>query len=46
MCSFFSLQIPPPQPMANFIDKGKDKPIDLQNFGLRTDLYKKSLKVS
>uniref|UniRef100_A0A4W6CBI4 SWI/SNF related, matrix associated, actin dependent regulator of chromatin subfamily c member 2 n=1 Tax=Lates calcarifer TaxID=8187 RepID=A0A4W6CBI4_LATCA len=36
--------IPPPQPMPNFVDKGKDKPIDLQNFGLRTDLYKKNSK--
>uniref|UniRef100_A0A665TZ41 SWI/SNF related, matrix associated, actin dependent regulator of chromatin subfamily c member 2 n=1 Tax=Echeneis naucrates TaxID=173247 RepID=A0A665TZ41_ECHNA len=36
--------IPPPQPMPNFADKGKDKPIDLQNFGLRTDLYKKNQK--
>eukprot|EP00064_Thunnus_orientalis_P018884 superscaffoldBa00004502_g18992 len=33
--------IPPPQQMPNFPDKGKDKPIDLQNFGLRTDLYNK-----
>uniref|UniRef100_A0A8D3E3F8 SWI/SNF related, matrix associated, actin dependent regulator of chromatin subfamily c member 2 n=1 Tax=Scophthalmus maximus TaxID=52904 RepID=A0A8D3E3F8_SCOMX len=33
--------IPPPQPMPNFADKGRDKAIDLQNFGLRTDLYKK-----
>uniref|UniRef100_A0A8C2WE88 SWI/SNF related, matrix associated, actin dependent regulator of chromatin subfamily c member 2 n=1 Tax=Cyclopterus lumpus TaxID=8103 RepID=A0A8C2WE88_CYCLU len=32
---------PPPQPMPNFADKGKDKSIDLQNFGLRTDLYNK-----
>ena len=38
--------IPPQQPMPNFIDKGKEKSIDLQNFGLRTDLYKKSAKVS
>ncbi|KAM9722644.1 SWI/SNF complex subunit SMARCC1 isoform 2-T2 [Menidia menidia] len=36
--------IPPPQQMANFADKGKDKPIDLQNFGLRPDLYKKNAK--
>ncbi|XP_061737735.1 SWI/SNF complex subunit SMARCC1 isoform X3 [Nerophis ophidion] len=35
--------IPPPQQMANFLDKSKDK-IDLQNFGLRTDQYKKSSK--
>uniref|UniRef100_A0A3Q3GTD7 SWI/SNF related BAF chromatin remodeling complex subunit C2 n=1 Tax=Labrus bergylta TaxID=56723 RepID=A0A3Q3GTD7_9LABR len=33
--------IPPQQQMANFIDKGKDKSIDLQNFGLRADLYSK-----
>ncbi|XP_047454198.1 SWI/SNF complex subunit SMARCC1 isoform X1 [Mugil cephalus] len=33
--------IPPPQPMHNFADKGKDKAIDLQNFGLRSDLYNK-----
>uniref|UniRef100_A0A7N5ZT35 SWI/SNF related, matrix associated, actin dependent regulator of chromatin subfamily c member 2 n=1 Tax=Anabas testudineus TaxID=64144 RepID=A0A7N5ZT35_ANATE len=36
--------IPPPQAMPNFADKGKEKPIDLQNFGLRSDLYKKSAK--
>lgn len=41
----FSFQIPPPQPMPNFADKSKDKPIDLQNFGLRPDLYKKNAKV-
>uniref|UniRef100_A0A8D3E338 SWI/SNF related, matrix associated, actin dependent regulator of chromatin subfamily c member 2 n=1 Tax=Scophthalmus maximus TaxID=52904 RepID=A0A8D3E338_SCOMX len=35
------ITIPPPQPMPNFADKGRDKAIDLQNFGLRTDLYKK-----
>ncbi|XP_061838801.1 SWI/SNF complex subunit SMARCC1-like isoform X1 [Nerophis lumbriciformis] len=35
--------IPPPQQMANFLDKSKEK-IDLQNFGLRTDQYKKSSK--
>uniref|UniRef100_A0A8C7XHD7 SWI/SNF related BAF chromatin remodeling complex subunit C2 n=1 Tax=Oryzias sinensis TaxID=183150 RepID=A0A8C7XHD7_9TELE len=29
------------QPMPNFADKSKDKPIDLQNFGLRADLYSK-----
>uniref|UniRef100_A0A8C5ECV4 SWI/SNF related, matrix associated, actin dependent regulator of chromatin subfamily c member 2 n=1 Tax=Gouania willdenowi TaxID=441366 RepID=A0A8C5ECV4_GOUWI len=33
--------IPPPQQMPNFVDKGKDKAIDLQNFGLRSDLYNK-----
>lgn len=33
--------------MPNFMDKGKDKAIDLQNFGLRSDLYnKKNIKVS
>uniref|UniRef100_A0A8C9Z6F2 SWI/SNF related, matrix associated, actin dependent regulator of chromatin subfamily c member 2 n=1 Tax=Sander lucioperca TaxID=283035 RepID=A0A8C9Z6F2_SANLU len=38
-------RIPPQQPMPNFADKGKDKAIDLQNFGLRSDLYnKKNLK--
>uniref|UniRef100_A0AAX7V0H6 SWI/SNF related, matrix associated, actin dependent regulator of chromatin subfamily c member 2 n=1 Tax=Astatotilapia calliptera TaxID=8154 RepID=A0AAX7V0H6_ASTCA len=37
--------IPPPQPMPNFADKSKDKPIDLQNFSLRSDLYnRKSIK--
>uniref|UniRef100_A0A3B5LBG2 Uncharacterized protein n=1 Tax=Xiphophorus couchianus TaxID=32473 RepID=A0A3B5LBG2_9TELE len=36
--------IPPPQPMPNFADKSKDKAIDLQNFGLRPDLYKKNAK--
>ncbi|XP_024114209.2 SWI/SNF complex subunit SMARCC1 isoform X1 [Oryzias melastigma] len=33
--------IPPQQPMPNFVDKSKEKPIDLQNFGLRSDLYSK-----
>ncbi|XP_077576237.1 SWI/SNF complex subunit SMARCC1-like isoform X2 [Stigmatopora nigra] len=37
--------IPPPQQMPNFSDKLKDKAIDLQNFGLRTDQYKKNSKV-
>uniref|UniRef100_A0A8C2GPP1 SWI/SNF related, matrix associated, actin dependent regulator of chromatin, subfamily c, member 1a n=1 Tax=Cyprinus carpio TaxID=7962 RepID=A0A8C2GPP1_CYPCA len=27
--------------MLNFPEKGKDKPTDLQNFGLRTDIYSK-----
>ncbi|XP_057689883.1 SWI/SNF complex subunit SMARCC1 isoform X1 [Corythoichthys intestinalis] len=36
--------IPPPQQMPNFSDKLKDKAIDLQNFGLRTDQYKKNSK--
>lgn len=41
------LQIPPAQPVMNFSEKNKDKPTDLQNFGLRPDLYaKKNLKVS
>ncbi|KAM8735976.1 SWI/SNF complex subunit SMARCC1 isoform 1-T1 [Acanthopagrus schlegelii] len=31
--------IPPPQQMPGFIDKSKEKSIDLQNFGLRTDFY-------
>lgn len=42
----FFLKVPPPQQMANFGDKGKDKSTDLQNFGLHADLYKKSSKVS
>ncbi|XP_053311595.1 SWI/SNF complex subunit SMARCC2 isoform X2 [Spea bombifrons] len=29
------------QQMLNFPDKGKEKPGDLQNFGLRTDMYSK-----
>ncbi|KAE8626446.1 hypothetical protein XENTR_v10006631 [Xenopus tropicalis] len=29
------------QQMLNFPDKSKDKPSDLQNFGLRTDMYSK-----
>nr|DBA32919.1 TPA: hypothetical protein GDO54_000666 [Pyxicephalus adspersus] len=29
------------QQMLNFPDKGKEKPSDLQNFGLRTDMYSK-----
>ncbi|XP_011603544.2 SWI/SNF complex subunit SMARCC1 isoform X3 [Takifugu rubripes] len=33
--------IPPPQQMPNFADKSKDKIIDLQNFSLRSDFYKK-----
>lgn len=27
--------------MLNFPDKGKEKPADMQNFGLRTDMYTK-----
>uniref|UniRef100_A0A8C1EG18 SWI/SNF related BAF chromatin remodeling complex subunit C1a n=1 Tax=Cyprinus carpio carpio TaxID=630221 RepID=A0A8C1EG18_CYPCA len=34
-------QVPPAQQMLNFPEKGKDKPTDLQNFGLRTDIYSK-----
>ncbi|XP_032569324.1 SWI/SNF complex subunit SMARCC2 isoform X3 [Chiroxiphia lanceolata] len=29
------------QQMLNFPDKGKEKPADMQNFGLRTDMYTK-----
>ncbi|XP_029006065.1 SWI/SNF complex subunit SMARCC2 isoform X1 [Betta splendens] len=34
-------QTPATQPMMSFPDKVKDKPTDLQNFGLRTDMYSK-----
>ncbi|XP_069395441.1 SWI/SNF complex subunit SMARCC2 isoform X2 [Paralichthys olivaceus] len=34
-------QTPATQPMMSFPDKVKDKPADLQNFGLRTDMYSK-----
>ncbi|XP_058259452.1 SWI/SNF complex subunit SMARCC2 isoform X2 [Hemibagrus wyckioides] len=34
-------QTPSSQPMMSFPDKVKDKPTDLQNFGLRTDMYSK-----
>ncbi|KAM4688019.1 SWI/SNF complex subunit SMARCC1 isoform 2-T2 [Discoglossus pictus] len=34
-------QIPSAQQMLNFPEKNKDKPADLQNFGLRTDVYSK-----
>uniref|UniRef100_A0A8C8LLB2 SWI/SNF complex subunit SMARCC1 n=1 Tax=Oncorhynchus tshawytscha TaxID=74940 RepID=A0A8C8LLB2_ONCTS len=34
-------QIPSGQQMINFPEKGKDKPSDMQNFGLRNDLYSK-----
>ncbi|XP_030226217.1 SWI/SNF complex subunit SMARCC1 isoform X1 [Gadus morhua] len=38
-------QIPPAQPIMNFSEKNKDKPTNMQNFGLRPDLYaKKNLK--
>lgn len=35
------LQTPATQQMISFPDKVKDKPVDLQNFGLRTDMYSK-----
>ncbi|XP_061101061.1 SWI/SNF complex subunit SMARCC1-like isoform X3 [Conger conger] len=34
-------QIPASQQMLSFPEKGKDKPSDMQNFGLRTDIYSK-----
>ncbi|XP_036007269.1 SWI/SNF complex subunit SMARCC2 isoform X3 [Fundulus heteroclitus] len=34
-------QTPATQPMMTFPDKVKEKPTDLQNFGLRTDMYSK-----
>ncbi|XP_023681549.2 SWI/SNF complex subunit SMARCC1 isoform X3 [Paramormyrops kingsleyae] len=34
-------QLPAAQQMLSFPEKFKDKPIDLQNFGLRTDVYAK-----
>uniref|UniRef100_A0A673CZJ5 SWI/SNF related, matrix associated, actin dependent regulator of chromatin, subfamily c, member 2 n=1 Tax=Sphaeramia orbicularis TaxID=375764 RepID=A0A673CZJ5_9TELE len=34
-------QTPASQQMMSFPDKVKDKPADLQNFGLRTDMYSK-----
>lgn len=40
-------QVPSAQQMLNFPEKSKEKPTDLQNFGLRTDMYsKKNPKVS
>uniref|UniRef100_A0A803TB67 SWI/SNF related, matrix associated, actin dependent regulator of chromatin subfamily c member 1 n=1 Tax=Anolis carolinensis TaxID=28377 RepID=A0A803TB67_ANOCA len=33
--------IPASQQMLNFPEKNKEKPTDLQNFGLRTDIYSK-----
>ncbi|KAM9759458.1 SWI/SNF complex subunit SMARCC2 isoform 2-T2 [Menidia menidia] len=36
-----ALQTPATQPMMSFPDKVKEKPADLQNFGLRTDMYSK-----
>lgn len=34
-------QTPATQQMMPFPEKVKDKPVDLQNFGLRTDMYSK-----
>ncbi|XP_053492349.1 SWI/SNF complex subunit SMARCC2 isoform X2 [Ictalurus furcatus] len=34
-------QTPSSQPILSFPDKVKEKPTDLQNFGLRTDMYSK-----
>ncbi|KAJ7322574.1 hypothetical protein JRQ81_018861 [Phrynocephalus forsythii] len=34
-------QVPAAQQMLNFPEKNKEKPTDLQNFGLRTDIYSK-----
>ncbi|XP_063308936.1 SWI/SNF complex subunit SMARCC1 isoform X2 [Pelobates fuscus] len=34
-------QVPSAQQMLHFPEKNKDKPTDLQNFGLRTDVYSK-----
>uniref|UniRef100_A0A803YLC8 SWI/SNF related BAF chromatin remodeling complex subunit C1 n=1 Tax=Meleagris gallopavo TaxID=9103 RepID=A0A803YLC8_MELGA len=34
-------QIPAAQQMLSFPEKNKEKPTDLQNFGLRTDIYSK-----
>lgn len=42
-------QTPAAQPMMSFPEKVKEKSVDLQNFGLRTDMYSKkagSAKVS
>lgn len=38
-------QTPAAQPMMSFPEKVKDKSVDLQNFGLRTDMYSKKAKV-
>ncbi|KAL7830767.1 hypothetical protein SRHO_G00318940 [Serrasalmus rhombeus] len=35
------LQVPASQHMLNFPEKSREKPSDLQNFGLRTDIYAK-----
>ncbi|XP_072858807.2 SWI/SNF complex subunit SMARCC1 [Pogona vitticeps] len=34
-------QVPAAQQMLNFPEKNKEKPTDMQNFGLRTDIYSK-----
>ncbi|PKU26901.1 swi snf complex subunit hypothetical protein [Limosa lapponica baueri] len=34
-------QVPAAQQMLSFPEKNKEKPTDLQNFGLRTDIYSK-----
>uniref|UniRef100_A0A671TJY8 SWI/SNF related BAF chromatin remodeling complex subunit C2 n=1 Tax=Sparus aurata TaxID=8175 RepID=A0A671TJY8_SPAAU len=39
-------QTPATQQMITFPDKVKDKPADLQNFGLRTDMYSKKTSSS
>lgn len=39
--SFCYPQTPATQQIISFPDKVKDKPVDLQNFGLRTDMYSK-----
>lgn len=38
---FCPQQTPATQPMMSFPEKVKDKSVDLQNFGLRTDMYSK-----
>uniref|UniRef100_A0A452IIM4 SWI/SNF related, matrix associated, actin dependent regulator of chromatin subfamily c member 1 n=1 Tax=Gopherus agassizii TaxID=38772 RepID=A0A452IIM4_9SAUR len=35
------VQVPAAQQMLSFPEKNKEKPTDLQNFGLRTDIYSK-----
>ncbi|XP_078542357.1 SWI/SNF complex subunit SMARCC2 isoform X2 [Lissotriton helveticus] len=39
-------QSPAAQQMLNFPEKAKEKPTDLQNFGLRTDMYSKKNTLS
>ncbi|XP_054641034.1 LOW QUALITY PROTEIN: SWI/SNF complex subunit SMARCC2 [Dunckerocampus dactyliophorus] len=41
-----AVQTPAAQQMMSFPDKVKDKPTDLQNFGLRTDMYSKKISSS